>query len=391
MSESLSQNQPKAEMLNLFAHRGIDFVSGNKATLVDSHGKTYTDLAAGHGVAAIGHAHPAVQRALAEQGGRLLCCPGSFGNPQRQALVETLSRLTPAGLTRFFFTNSGTESVEAALKMAILSSPRQKLIAFRGSFHGRTLGALGLTYNPKYRQPFAGFTPQATFLPYNDLNAAETAIDETVCAVILEPIQGEGGVVPGSRPFLRGIEALCRRHGCLLILDEVQTGGGRTGSFWALEDSGLSPDILCFAKALGGGFPFGGIACSPRITETPGSHGSTYGGNPLACATALAAIGVIHEEKLCEAAHTKGKMMIKTLEGASLPGVREIRGRGMMIGIELNQNVNPLLVRLQERGVIALAAGPRVLRLLPPLTIPEEQLMAALNILVEELGNMGKS
>lgn len=385
MSENLISSSPKAELLSLFAHRGIDFVSGDNATLVDSHGKTYTDLASGHGVAAIGHAHPAVQRAVSDQSGRLLCCPGSFGNPQRQNLVETLSRLTPAGLNRFFFTNSGTEAVEAALKMALLSSTRKKLIAFRGSFHGRTLGALGLTFNPRYRQPFAGFTPQADFLPFNDTDAAKTAIDQTVCAVILEPIQGEGGVVPGDPVFLREIETLCRRHGVLLILDEVQTGGGRTGCFWALEEAGISPDILCFAKALGGGFPFGGIACNDRITETPGSHGSTYGGNPLACAAALAALEVIRGQNLSQAARIKGRMIMKMLEMIPRQAVKEVRGRGMMIGIELNQNVNPLLVQLQERGVIALAAGPRVLRLLPPLTIPEDQLKGSLQIIIELL------
>lgn len=385
MFETLSRSPQPGEILNLFAHRGIVFESGENATLIDNAGRRYTDLASGHGVAAIGHAHPVLQQALAIQSGRLLSCPGSFGSEPRQALMDRLARLLPPGLNRFFFTNSGTESLEAALKMALLSSDRKKLIAFRGGFHGRTLGALGLTFNPRYRQPFADFIPQVEFLPFNDLDAAKAAIDSTVCAVILEPIQGEGGVIPATRTFLHEIEDLCRRHGCLLILDEVQTGGGRTGYFWAMEESGIRPDILCFAKALGGGFPFGGIACTERIVASPGSHGSTYGGNPLACAAALATLSIIHDEHLCEAARIKGRVIMKMLEVNTPAVVKEIRGRGMMVGIELQQNVTPILSRLQEKGVIALAAGPRVLRLLPPLTIPVVQLQDALQTIVEVL------
>lgn len=385
MPDHLNQSPAGAKMLDLIAYRGLDFVSGQNATLRDTRGRSFTDLASAHGVAAIGHCHPSLQKAIGEQSGRLLSCPGSFGTPLRQELATELRQLMPAGLNRFFFTNSGSESLEAALKMAILSSDRKKIIAFRGGFHGRTLGALGLTFTPKYREPFIPFVPEVDFLPFNDIEALRTAMDTSVCAVVLEVVQGEGGVIPASTTFLRELESLCRRFGCLLIADEVQTGGGRTGTFWAVEASGITPDILCFAKALGGGFPFGGIACSERIRPRPGSHGSTFGGNPLACAAALASLMVIQEEQLCRKAQEKGDMVMAMLRKEDMPDVAEIRGRGLMIGIELKYKVTPVLSRLQERGVIALAAGPRVLRLLPPLTIPKDQLRDAVEIIIDIL------
>lgn len=379
-----------SEMLEFQAYRGLDLVRGENATLVDGQGRSYIDLASGHGVMAVGHCHPRIVAAVQKQSARLLSCPASFGSPPRQELIQSLKKHSPASLHRFFFCNSGTEAVEAALKLAFFNRPRKRLIAFRGGFHGRTLGALGLTFNPRYREPFLPLTPQVEFLPYNDIQAAKRAIDDRVCAVVLEAVQGEGGVIPGRPDFLQEVAERCRLHDCLLILDEVQTGGGRTGAFWALEHSGIVPDILCFAKALGGGLPFGGIACGERIGEKTGIHGSTFGGNPLACASARAAVQVIEKEKLCFSAREKGAMAMEQLRQIRSPRIKETRGLGLMIGIELDIPVTRILSTLQHRGVIALAAGPKVLRLLPPLTIPTEELSKALSVIGEVLCSAGR-
>jgi len=373
--------------MNFSANRGIRLIKGENATIYDDCGRTYIDLASAHGVAAVGHAHPAVARAVAFQSQHLLSCPGSFSNDARDRLISALSRVTPPALNRFFFCNSGTEAVEAALKLAAISNGRSRFVAFKRSFHGRTIGALGVTWPPGYREPFHSLLPQVTFLPFNQVEGLIKAIDHTVAAVIVEGVQGEGGVYPARADFLCEIQSACNESDACLILDEIQTGGGRTGKFWAHSHFGVTPDIICFAKALGGGFPFGGIACGPRIMEKPGIHGSTFGGNPVACAAAAAALSIIESQDLCVMAAEKGEIIIEQLQREPLPGVRDIRGLGCMVGIELEYAVTPLLKRLQARGVIALAAGPHVMRLLPPLTIPEEQLLRALDTLITLLKN----
>jgi predicted acetylornithine/succinylornithine family transaminase len=376
----------KRHTSGVYPTRDVALVRGRNARLWDANGREYLDCAAGHGVVNVGHAHPRVAAAIAEQAQRLITCPGSFPNDKRSELSERLAALLPAGLTRLFFCNSGTEAMEAAIKIARLSTGRTGVLATMRGFHGRTMGALSATWDPKYREPFAPLVPGYTHVPYDRLEAAAEAIGATTACVVVEIVQGEGGVRPGSGEYFRGLRRLCDERGALLVVDEVQTGFGRTGRMFACEHHGVVPDLLCLSKAIAGGLPMGVVAIGPRVAELPnGAHGSTFGGNPLACAAALAVLDVFRDEKLVERAAELGAWLFQRLRAIDAPIVREVRGLGMMAGVELKTRVTPILQRLMERGVIALPAGPTVLRLLPPLTIPREDLERALTAVAETL------
>ena len=358
----------------VYAKRNLTLVRGEGALVWDERGREYIDCVAGHGVANLGHSHPKVVQAIREQAGQLITCPEMFYNPVRAALLEKLTALAPAGMERVFLSNSGTEAVEAAFKFARYSTGRTEIIAAMRGFHGRTMGALSATWNKKYRRPFLPLVPEVRHVPYNKPERLKAAVSEKTAAVILEVVQGEGGVVPGTAEFLRGAQEICRRRGALLIIDEVQTGFGRTGRMFALEYHGLQPDILCAAKALGGGVPIGATLLGERVRELhPGLHGSTFGGNPLAAAAAVAALDVLVEENLPQRAAETGAYLMEALRRIDSPLIREVRGLGLMIGVELKQKVAPYLAALQERGVLALNAGMNVIRLLPPLVLRREQ------------------
>jgi len=372
----------------VYTKRGLRLVRGEGSRVWDEKGRTYIDCISGHGVALVGHNHPRVVQAIQQQAQRLLICPGTFDNDVRDAYIERLIGVTPKGLNRVFLTNSGTESVEAAIKFARVATGRTKLIAMRQGFHGRTLGALSLTWNPKYRRPFAPLLPDVFHIPFGDLEAAQSAIDEHTAAVIIEPVQGEGGVRPATPEYLRGLREICNATGTLLIADEVQTGFGRTGTFLAVEHAGITPDILCLAKGIGGGIPMGAVITTERVASAlrPGHHGTTFGGNPLACAAGLAVLDIIESENLPAQAREKGSWLLEVLQGLVHPRVRDIRGLGLMIGIELRERVTPYLRRLQEDyRVLALPAGPTVIRLLPPLTITWEELHTVVDALFRVL------
>ncbi len=372
----------------VYAKRGLRLVRGEGARVWDEDGHAYIDCIGGHGVAVVGHSHPRVVQAIQEQAERLLICPGTFDNDVRDTYIERLVSVTPPGLNRVFPTNSGAESIEAAIKFARIATGRTKLVATQRGFHGRTLGALSLTWNPKYRRPFEPLLPDVVHIPYGDLDAARSVIDEHTAAVVVEPVQGEGGVRPAPPGYLRGLREICNATGALLIVDEVQTGFGRTGALFAVEHAGITPDVLCLAKGIGGGIPMGAVVTTDTVAQAlkPGHHGSTFGGNPLACVAGLAVLDILETENLIPQAREKGAWVKEWLRGLTHPRVRDVRGMGLMIGIELRERVTPYLKRLQEvHHVLALPAGPTVIRLLPPLVIEWEELHTVVEALLHVL------
>lgn len=372
----------------VYGKRQIAIVRGKGALLWDADGHEYIDCAGGHGVANIGHGRTEIAAVLAAQAQRLITCPEIFYNDVRARLLERLAQITPEGITNFFLCNSGTEAVEGALKFARLATGRTGIVATLRGFHGRTMGALSTTWEPHYREPFIPLIPAVTHIRYNNIEAAQSAITDETAAVIIELVQGEGGVHIADDQYVQELAALCHERGALLIIDEVQTAFGRTGRLFACEHYDLQPDILCLAKSLAGGVPMGAIGLGRRVMESgriaKGVHGSTFGGNPLACAAALATLDILEQEKLVEQAVALGEYALQRLQAMHSPLIREVRGRGLLIGIELNRRVQPYLEALCERGVLALPAGPNVLRLLPPLVITEEQLKHVLDV-IEEL------
>jgi len=361
------------------ARRGeVVMARGEGCWMWDVDGKRYLDLTAGQGVAMLGHCHPDLSAAIAEQAGRLITCPTFFYNDVRARFVAKLVEILPGHLPHVFLANSGAEAIDGAIKYARLATGRTGIVATMRSFHGRTIGALSLTWEPKYRKPFAPLL-DVTHVPYNNVEKLDAAVDETTAMVIVEPVQGEGGVNVGDAGFMQAAERICRERGALLVVDEIQTGFGRTGRWFGHQHFGLQPDIICMAKGIGGGFPMGALAYTDQVHAAlyPGAHGSTFGGNPLACAAGLAALEVYQREELIDRAAEMGQMLSDRLHAAldGLTVVREIRGLGLMVGIELRERVGPYLKSLmEEHAVLALPAGSNVLRLLPPLVIGEEEI-----------------
>jgi len=374
-----------------YPKRPVAITHGSGAWVWDADGHAYIDMAGGHGVALLGHAHPAIAEAVASQSRRLITCPEIFYNDRRAELYARLRAQTPGDIGRFFLCNSGAEAVEGALKLARLLTGRSRVVATRNGFHGRTMGALSATWNPKYRQVYEPLVPGFVHIPYNDLAAADEAIHEQTAAVILEAVQGEGGVHPAQTEFLHGLQRICRERGALLILDEIQTGLGRTGRWFACQHHDLVPDVLCLGKGLAGGLPMGAVAWRCALGGFPkGSHGSTFGGNPLVCAASIANLNVLEREQLPERAAQVGGRFLQALQAMQHPLVREVRGMGLMIGMELRRRVTPLLKILMRNGILALPAGPTVLRLLPPLIIEEADLEMAVRVIqsaLEELND----
>jgi acetylornithine/LysW-gamma-L-lysine aminotransferase len=326
----------------------------------------------------IGHCHPALSQALAEQAHQLIACPNFVYNDTRARFAAKLAEVLPAHLSHVFLCNSGAEAVDGALKFARLATGRTGLVAAMRGFHGRTVGAVSLTWEPKYRKPFEPLL-DVTHVPFNNLAKLDEAVNDATAMVLLEVVQGESGVHVGDVDFLQGAQRLCRERGALLVIDEIQTGFGRTGRWFGHQHFGLEPDIICLAKGLGGGFPMGALAYTERVHASlfAGAHGSTFGGSPIASAAGLAALEVYQREELIERSAIMGAYLRERLTAAlaSHAMVREMRGLGLMVGIELRQKVGPYLKALmEEHGVIALPAGTNVLRLLPPLVIGEAEI-----------------
>ena len=368
--------------------RPVTIVRGEGARLFDADGREWVDCSAAHGWAALGHGHPGVTSAIQAQAGRLVMLTESASNDVRARWFADLAAFVGrefaanarGALARIAPANSGAEAVEAALKFARFRTGRSGVIAFARAFHGRTFGALSATAPSPRRDRFAPLVPGFTHLPCEDLAAADRAVDDTTAAIIVEVIQGEGGVHEGSTEFLKGLERIAQDRGALLIVDEIQTGFGRTGRWFASAHHALAPDILVLGKALGGGLPMGAAVWREELGGfDPGLHGSTFAGAPLACAASLAAMTAMVQEDLAARADRLGQDTFKELRASVGPRVREVRGRGLMIGIDLRTRVAPVLDTLMDRGVWALPAGINVLRLLPPLNIPEAELGFAID------------
>ncbi len=366
----------------VYTKRPAAIVRGHGARLWDSDGKEYIDCVGGQGSANIGHTHPKVVSAIAEQAARLGVATEVFYNDQRARLEETLVQISPpqAKINRVFLANSGTEANEGSLKFARYHTGRTEIVSTMRGFHGRSMGSLSATWEPKYREPFAPLVPGFKFIPYDNLDKAAQTIDENTAAVILEIVQGEGGVRPGAREFIEGIAKLAHERGAVVILDEIQTGFGRTGKMFAAEHYDIEPDFISVAKSIAGGLPMGAVLISERIRKLePQIHGNTFGGNPLICASANATIEVLLEENLSQRAAELGEYALGRLKRIESPLIRDVRGLGLMLGVELKVKVTPILQALMERGVLALPAGPNVLRMLPPLVIEKQDLDTAIN------------
>jgi len=370
----------------VYAKRDLIITHGKGALLYDAQGREYIDCVGGQGAANLGHGHPKIAQALCQQSKNLISCPEMFYNQQRSDYLVQLSAEAPEGLKYAFFGNSGTEAIEAALKFARYATGKREVIAAMRGFHGRSMGALSATWNKHYRKPFEPLVPDFRHVPYNKPEKLSAAVSSETAAVLLEVVQGEGGVHPGTREFLQHAQSLCKQHGALLIIDEVQTGFGRTGKLFACEHHNLQPDLLCLGKSIAGGVPMGAVLFGEKVGKlSPGIHGSTFGGNPLACAAGLAALQVQREEELPERAAFLGANLLKQLQKIESPLIRDVRGLGLMVGIELKQKSAPYLKALTERGVLALPAGMNVIRLLPPLVIGQEHLDQAVATLTEVL------
>jgi len=345
----------------------------------------YLDCSSGHGVANLGHAHPRIAEALYKQASTLITLFESFPNDQRALLMEKITSLVPS-LDRVFLCNSGTEAVEAAFKFARISTGRKNVVAAMRAFHGRTYGSLSATFNKKYREGFEPLVPGFSHVAYNNIEALAKAVNEETAAVILEVVQGEGGVYPASAEYIQAARRICDERGVLLIVDEIQTGFGRTGKMFAVEHFGITPDLLTCAKSLAGGVPMGAVLIGHTVKNlTPGVHGSTFGGNPLSCAAANAALDVMKDEDLPGQAAAKGAYLMEKLKKLESPNIREVRGLGLMVGIEMKQKVAPYIKALQQKQIIALNAGMTVIRLLPPLVISYSQIDHLVDVLTEVL------
>ncbi|MEA1993601.1 MAG: aspartate aminotransferase family protein [Euryarchaeota archaeon] len=371
-------------VMDLYPRRGIALTKGKGCRLYDNERNEYIDCAANVGVSNIGHGNEKVAKAIHDQYRKLSNCYGIFYNDTRARLAKKLVEITPAGLEKVFFCNSGSESVEAAIKFARASTGRSKIITAMRGFHGKTMGALSATWGPKYQKPFTPVLNGFVHVPFNNFARLEKKVTEDTAAILLEVVQGEGGVNIGEKRFFKKVRKLCDKKNILLIIDEVQTGFGRTGTLFASEQY-VTPDILCLAKSIAGGVPMGAVVCSGNVKVPKKSHTTTFGGNPLACAAALASIEIIEQENLAKRSAELGSYFLKQLHTIESPKIREVRGLGLMIGIELKERAGSYVKELMERGIIALLAGSCVIRLLPPLIIEKKEIDRVVEALREIL------
>jgi len=367
---------------------------GQGARLFDSDGNDYLDFMSGIAVTALGHADPEWVEAICDQAEKLTHVSNLFHTAPHAELAQRLVEYSFAD--RVFFCNSGSEANETALKFARKVARREGadnkvgIVAFSGGFHGRTMGALATTARPKYQEPFAPLVPGVTFAAFNDLNSAAAVVNGNTCAVIVEPLQGEGGIHPATAEFLRGLRALCDRHDALLIFDEVQCGLGRTGRLWAHERYGVAPDIMTLAKPLAGGLPIGATLVTDAVAEMiePGDHGSTFAAGPLVCRAAQVVFDRVSRPDFLTGVRDKGRHLLARLNEVDSAKVTNVRGQGLLVGVELDRPVKPLLQFARERGLLVINAGENVLRLCPPLIISGEEIDAAVEVIAECLNEL---
>jgi len=345
----------------------------------------------GYGVAIVGHQNKRVVKAIKEQVDKIITVHSSLYNKTREEFLKKLIGLAPKGLTQVHLNNSGAEAVEAAIKFARKFTGKKGMVAMKGSYHGKSLGALSLTFNPKYKKAFEPLVEKVSFASFGDIESLRATIDEDTAFVILEPIQGESGIIVAPDGFLQDVRKLCNEKGIILIFDEIQAGLGRTGRLWACDHWNTAPDILCLAKGIAGGVPMGATLVRADILAamSKGEHSSTFGGNPLSCAAGIATLQALTQDGLIENSEKMGKLFKEGLEKLKEKHtmIREIRGKGLMIGVEMKFEVKDILMNLMREGVLMLYSGRNILRILPPLVISKEDIakvLQALDIVLTE-------
>jgi|TARA_B100000749_G_scaffold2733_1_gene2190 acetylornithine/LysW-gamma-L-lysine aminotransferase len=376
---------------NLYQKFPVTIEKGLGSHVWDINNKEYIDCMGGYGVALVGHRNERVVNAIKAQIGRILTVHSSFYNKTREEFLENLIKVAPKGLSQVHLNNSGAESVEAAIKFARKFSGKKGMVAMKGSYHGKSMGALSLTFNPKYRESFQPLVEKVSFSSYGNIDELRATVDKDTAFVILEPIQGESGIHVPPDGFLQDVRKLCDENKILLIFDEIQSGLGRTGSMWASNHWETVPDIMCVAKGIAGGVPMGVTLVRPDILSVmkKGEHSSTFGGNPLSCATGTATIQALTQDGLIENAKNMGQKLRQGLEELKSKHkiIREVRGKGLMIGVELKFEVKDILMEGIKNGLLLLYSGRNILRFLPPLVISEEDITKTLKILDELLTN----
>lgn len=370
--------------------RPVEIIRGKGVYLYDNEGNEYIDCVGGNGVCIIGHSHPKLIEAIKKQVDELIICPALFYNEVRAKLYKKLAEVAPKPLSKSFLSNSGAESVECALKIAKRYTAKPEIIAMKNGFHGRTAGALAATWNPKYREPFEPLVPKVKHVPFGDVKAIENNLTNETAAIIVEPVQGEAGVIIPPPNFLKELRELCNNNNILLIFDEIQSGLGRTGKLFAgYGHWNVVPDILCLAKGISGGIPMGVTIAKPEIFDSiqVGEHYSTFGGNPLASAAALASLDIILGEKLPEKSLKNGKYFLDQLNSRLKSNrlIREIRGIGLMIAVELRLRVKEYILEALKRGVLFLTSGTTTIRILPPLIIEKEEINKVIDVIEQIL------
>ena len=376
---------------NLYQRFPVTIEKGLGAHVWDTNNKEYIDCMGGYGVALVGHRNERVVNAIKSQIDKIITVHSSLYSKTREEFLETLFKVAPKGLTQAHLNNSGAEAIEAAMKFARKFTGKKGMVAMNGSYHGKSMGALSLTFNPKYRKAFQPLVDKVTFSPFGNIESLREKIDDDTAFVILEPIQGESGIHVAPDGFLQDVRKLCDDNGILLIFDEIQAGLGRTGRMWASEHWDTAPDILCIAKGIAGGVPMGVTMVRPDILDciSKGEHSSTFGGNPLSCAAGTATLQALTQDGLIGNADKMGKLFREGLERLKEKHtvIRSIRGKGLMIGIELKFEVKDILMEGIEKNLLLLYSGRNILRLLPPLVISEEDVTKSLEILDELLTN----
>ncbi len=372
-------------MGGLYQRFPVTIEKGVGAHVWDVDGKEYIDCMGGYGVAIVGHQNKRVVKAIKEQVDKIITVHSSLYNKTREEFLKTLIGLAPKGLTQVHLNNSGAEAIEAAIKFARKFTGKKGMVAMKGSYHGKSLGALSLTFNPKYKKAFEPLVEKVSFASFGDIESLRSTIDEDTAFVILEPIQGESGINVAPDGFLQEVRKVCDEKGILLIFDEIQAGLGRTGRLWACDHWNTAPDILCLAKGIAGGVPMGATLVRPDIlaSMSKGEHSSTFGGNPLSCAAGIATLQALTQDGLIENAEQMGKLFREGLEKLKEKHsiIREIRGKGLMIGVELKFEVKDILMNLMKEGILMLYSGRNILRILPPLVISKEDITKVLQTL----------
>lgn len=388
----------KNHLMNSYARFDVEFERGIGARVYDTKGKEYLDFVAGVAVNSLGHCHPAIIKALDEQSKKLIHVSNLYWTPTQTELAKKLTQLSDHNTV--FFCNSGTEANETAIKMARKygkltgNEEKHEIITMENSFHGRSMGALAVTGQPKYQKDFTPLMGGVKNVKFNDVDSLKGSISEKTCAVIIEPIQGEGGIISANREFLMEAKKLCEKHDALLIFDEVQCGIGRTGTLFAYQSFGIVPDVICLAKGLGGGFPIGAVLANERASVfKPGDHGCTFGGNPLGCSVSLAVLKELTENKVLEGVKGKEKIFKEEIEKLipTYSFIKKIDGKGLILGLHLDIEAKKIVNKAFDKGLLIIGAGNNVVRIVPPLNITTEEINRGLKILKEVFEEIEKN